>query len=141
MSPPPGWFGGLKILTENRKRDPSDIIIAESEGISVGVELEPRQWDLRLYTDHPDNYIAAAAVLVDGERAILTHLNGLGFYEHVAEVLDAVYRELGIQVIEAHVTVPHARLARQALRHRYHVIERPARCAGRQMVRLEIRRI
>lgn len=103
------------------------------------IEIEAKQYQIRFYDTHADDYTAACSLFKEGERAILYSMVGPGFYRQFAGLAEQLLRELGITVVQAHVTRAHARLLRRVLGKRLHIEEHPAPASGRDLVLVEIR--
>lgn len=65
---------------------------------------------VRFYGADEDNYEASLVVDVseDGKSAYVCALNGRSFYEHIAIVCKEVFKDLGIESIEFHMTRSHS---------------------------------
>lgn len=66
--------------------------------------------------EDPTNYVASVQVFKYGDKGIMYNLNGVRFYELLAEHGPAILKQLNVDTMEGYVTPSHARLIRAALR-------------------------
>lgn len=103
------------------------------------VEIEAKQYQVRFYDGHQNDYAAACSLFKDGERAIIYSMVGPGFYRQFAELAERLLRELGVTVVQVHVTQAHARLMQRTLGRHLRIEAEPAHAAGRDMMLVTIR--
>lgn len=75
-------------------------------------EIAVKTIQVRIYTDHPDNYAAAFNASIEGERATIWGLIGQGAYEAIAPHFNEFINRLGLRCVEAVMLAPHVRLLR-----------------------------
>lgn len=97
-------------------------------------ELEPIAYALRVYDQHPENYVATALVRVYGDRAWVSSISSPRLFEALPEHFNALLAQLGAVTLEGYMSKAMARAVRIASRGwaRYeetHV----GQCAGRSM--------
>lgn len=80
------------------------------------VEISAKNYQVRLYDKHPDNYAASFQLYVDGDRGFIHSLNGEGFYGLMPSHVREVFEKTGVTSMEAYVLLTHAKLLTRALR-------------------------
>lgn len=96
------------------------------------IEISPKLLHVRIYGDHADNYEVSFFIFKDGERGVISGLNGNDFYKHIKQVF-VTLETYGITTIHGSVTKAHARLIRM-FSPGFDVTFEPTICEGRQMV-------
>jgi hypothetical protein len=100
-------------------------------------ELEPNAFALRVYGEHPDNYVASAVIRTNGDRGWISSVNGERFYDAIAEHADEIMQRCGVSNLGGYMTEAHARLAIRRLGDRAEITARGL-CADREMVWLVV---
>lgn len=76
------------------------------------LEASPRHYSLRIYAEHPTDYVASCQVLRYGDRAIMYSIIGSGFYAAAGLILEWA-ADQGFRMLEGYVSPAHARLLRR----------------------------
>ncbi len=80
-------------------------------------KLVERQASVIVFEDQADiNYCASCQVFLYGDVGLMYGINGVKFYELMAEQGPQVMAELGVKTLEGYVTKAHARLMRIAVK-------------------------
>jgi hypothetical protein len=97
------------------------------------IESSTKLIQVRLYDEHADNYCLSFFIFKDGERGIISGLNGDDFYKNIVTVFKHLRDDYGINIIHGSVTKTHARLIRM-FSPGFTVTYEPTQCEGRAMV-------
>lgn len=99
------------------------------------IEISPKQFQVRIYGRHPDNYVASFQLYVDGDKGFIHSLNGRRFYNLIPEFVRKAYEMCGVRSVEAYVLEAHARLLKRVLQGVLKTeILGPGSVAGRKML-------
>ena len=106
------------------------------------IEITPKDFQVRLYGDDPDNYLASFSFFKEADTAILYGLSGKGFYAAILPHIGELMVKAQVQFVEATVLEWHAVLMEQKLKDVMRVERvRPVENAGRPMVWVRLSRI
>lgn len=99
------------------------------------IEISPKQFQVRIYGRHPDNYDASFQLYVDGDKGFVHSLTGSGFYRLMPEFVRKVFETCGVRTVEAYVLEPHARLMKRMFRGKVNMeLLSMGTVAGRKMI-------
>lgn len=103
-------------------------------------ELEPTTYAIRVYDQHPENYVATAILRVYGDKGWVSNISSPRLFEmmsHMVELMDRV----GIATLEGYMSRAMARAIRMASREwASFEITHYGNCAGRNMPYVVVRR-
>lgn len=112
-------------------------------GLSSGrtLEADVHQVHVRIYDGHPHKYTGGFVADLQGARAHVSQLVGVGFWEAIAGHTAALSELLGVESITAFMVPAHVRAARLALAGKVKItVLGEAEVAGRPMLEIMLER-
>lgn len=105
------------------------------------LEADVHQVHVRIYDGHPHKYAGGFVADLQGRRAHVSQLVGVGFWEAIAGHTAALAELLGVEAITAFMVPAHVRAARRALAGRIEItVLREVEIAGRRMCEIMLTR-
>jgi hypothetical protein len=75
-------------------------------------EIEPNQYVLRVYDEHPQNYVATALVRVYGDRAWVSSISSPRLFDALQEHFVSFLDKIGVVSLEGYMSKAMARALR-----------------------------